>query len=59
MHAGIGSVLAGCCSGVGGFAGRPDSPSPLTSADLVLVAGRKQRAHCVTLTPSALRRTFP
>jgi protein-tyrosine phosphatase len=30
----------------------------LTGADLVLTANREQRAHCVSLAPATLRRTF-
>jgi protein-tyrosine phosphatase len=40
------------------FVTRLATPGLLAAADLVLTATRKQRAHCVTLAPSALRRTF-
>ena len=41
-----------------GFASRPVHPAILMASDLVLTAGREQRAACVTLAPATLRRTF-
>jgi protein-tyrosine phosphatase len=40
------------------FTTRLATPGLLAAADLVLTATRSQRAHCVTIAPSALRRTF-
>ncbi|GIJ51681.1 protein-tyrosine-phosphatase [Virgisporangium aliadipatigenens] len=40
------------------FATRLATPGLLAAADLVLTATRAQRAHCVTIAPSTLRRTF-
>jgi protein-tyrosine phosphatase len=41
-----------------GFTSRLLTPSMLNQADLVVVAGREQRAACVTLAPATNRRAF-
>jgi protein-tyrosine phosphatase len=58
MHSGSAAVLAEGGIEAGGFSSRPLSSSMVLGADLVLAAGRDQRASCVTLAPAALRRTF-
>jgi protein-tyrosine phosphatase len=58
MHQGSASVLAECGIDPGGFVSRTVDASGPMAADLVLAAGRDQRAACVTLAPSAVRRTF-
>ncbi|MEV6930699.1 low molecular weight phosphatase family protein, partial [Dactylosporangium sp. NPDC051485] len=42
----------------GGFASRRVEAPLLIGADLVLTAGRAERAHCVTLAPATAARTF-
>ncbi|RZU50149.1 protein-tyrosine phosphatase [Krasilnikovia cinnamomea] len=58
MHEGSAAVLAECGIDAGGFTSRRLRESMVANADLVLTAGREQRANCVSLAPSALRRTF-
>lgn len=41
-----------------GFASRRLDGAALAAADLVLVASRAERAHCVTLAPATAARTF-
>ncbi len=42
----------------GSFRSRVLTPQVLAKPDLVLTATRRERAHCVTLVPAVLRRTF-
>ncbi|WP_412744721.1 low molecular weight phosphatase family protein [Krasilnikovia sp. MM14-A1004] len=58
MHRGSAAVLAECGIDAGGFTSRRLREPMVANADLVLAAGREQRAACVSLAPSALRRTF-
>ncbi|MEV4703918.1 low molecular weight phosphatase family protein [Actinoplanes sp. NPDC049316] len=58
MHEGSATVLAECGVDAGGFVSRTVSSSILRDADLVLTATRDQRSACLTLEPSAVRRTF-
>jgi protein-tyrosine phosphatase len=58
MHRGSASVLAERGIDPGGFVSRTVGAAGLMAADLVLTAGRDQRAACVTLAPRAVRRTF-
>jgi protein-tyrosine phosphatase len=58
MHRGSASVLVECGIDAGGFFSRTVNASVLGTADLVLAAGRDQRAACVTLAPGAVRRAF-
>jgi protein-tyrosine phosphatase len=58
MHQDSASVLAECGIDPGGFVSRTVNASVLMSADLVLAAGRDQRAASVTLAPGAVRRAF-
>jgi protein-tyrosine phosphatase len=58
MHQGSASVLVECGIEPGGFVSRTVNASVLMSADLVLAAGRDQRAACVALAPGIIRRAF-
>jgi low molecular weight protein-tyrosine phosphatase len=58
LHDGSAAVLWECGIDARDFASRTVSPSILLNADLVLTAGREQRAACVTLAPATVRRTF-
>jgi protein-tyrosine phosphatase len=58
IHPGSAQVLAERGIDIGRWTSRPLTAGMLDAADLVLVAGRPQRAACVTLAPRALRRTF-
>ncbi len=58
MHGGSAAVLWECGIDARDFTSRTVNPSALLAADLVLTAGREQRAACVTLAPATVRRTF-
>ena len=58
MHSGSAAVLAEGGIEAGGFSSRTVNSSILLGVDLVLAAGREQRAACVTLAPATVRRTF-
>jgi protein-tyrosine phosphatase len=58
MHPSSADVLAERGVDAGGFFSRTVSVDLLERADLVLAADRGQRAHCVSLAPATLRRTF-
>ncbi|GAB1694350.1 low molecular weight phosphatase family protein [Krasilnikovia sp. M28-CT-15] len=58
MHRGSAAVLHECGIDAGGFTSRPLRAPMMAEADLVLAAGREQRAACVSLEPGAVRRTF-
>ena len=58
MHGGSAAVLRECGIDARDFASRTVNSSILLAADLVLTAGREQRAACVTLAPATVRRTF-
>jgi protein-tyrosine phosphatase len=58
MHPGSAAVLAERGVNAGGFSSRTVTGVLLERADLVLAADRGQRAHCVSLAPATLRRTF-
>ena len=58
MHQGSAAVLAESGIDPSGFVSRTVNVSVLMSADLVLAAGRNQRAACVTLAPGVVRRAF-
>ncbi|NJC81135.1 arsenate reductase/protein-tyrosine-phosphatase family protein [Planosporangium mesophilum] len=58
MHPNTEYVLREYGADVSDFASRRLTPDLVASADLVLAADREQRSACVTLVPSALRRTF-
>ena len=58
MHQGSAQALDERGIDPGGFASRSLTPAVLAGADLVLASAREQRAACVTLAPSAIRRTF-
>jgi len=58
MHSGSAAVLAEGGINTAGFSSRAVNSSILMGADLVLAAGRDQRAACVTLAPATVRRTF-
>lgn len=58
MHPGAVRALIEVGADVTGFGSRSLSAALLSDADLVLTATRAQRAHCVTLVPAALGRTF-
>jgi protein-tyrosine phosphatase len=58
IHPLAADALRGFGADIDGFASRQVHPAMLAEADLVLTAGREQRAACVTLAPATLRRTF-
>jgi protein-tyrosine phosphatase len=58
MHPGSAAVLSEWGIDARDFSSRTVSPSMLLAADLILTAGRQQRAACVTLAPATVRRTF-
>jgi low molecular weight protein-tyrosine phosphatase len=58
MHRNTAQVLAERGAAAGGFASRPVTGALLDRADLVLTMAREQRAACVRLLPSAVRRVF-
>ncbi|MEV4636411.1 low molecular weight phosphatase family protein [Actinoplanes sp. NPDC049548] len=58
VHPGTVQVLAERGIAVEGSTSRPVTAPMLAAADLVLAAGRPQRAACVALEPRVLRRTF-
>jgi protein-tyrosine phosphatase len=58
MHRGSAAVLWERGIDARDFASRTVNSSVLSAADLVLTAGREQRAACVTLAPATVRRTF-
>jgi protein-tyrosine phosphatase len=58
MHHGSAQALTERGIDPRGFTSQLLTQTVLSSADLVLTAGREQRAACVTLAPSAIRRTF-
>ena len=58
MHAGSLQALDEWGIDGGDFRSRRVTAPLLEGADLVLAAGREQRAACVTLAPATVRRTF-
>jgi protein-tyrosine phosphatase len=58
MHPGAAAALRELGVDAGGFASRVLSADLVAGAQLVLTATREQRAACVTLYPTALRRIF-
>lgn len=58
MHKGSATVLAAAGVDPRGFVARTVDASVLSTADLVLTAGREHRAACVELVPGQVRRAF-
>ncbi|MGC4808290.1 low molecular weight phosphatase family protein [Micromonospora sp. DT233] len=58
MHPYAAEVVAGTGRDPAAFRSRALTPARLADAALVLTAGRRQRAACVSLAPAALHHTF-
>lgn len=58
MHQGSLRVLVEQGASARPFASRPVDETMLNGSQLILTADRDQRAHCVRLTPAAVRRAF-
>lgn len=58
IHPGAAAALREVGADPGAFASRPLTAALVAQADLVLTAGRAERAASVTLCPPALRRVF-
>ncbi|GGL12990.1 arsenate reductase/protein-tyrosine-phosphatase family protein [Mangrovihabitans endophyticus] len=58
MHENSAAVLDECGIDADGFASRTVDEALLAASDLVLTAGREQRAACVSLAPVVTRRAY-
>ncbi|MDQ7908228.1 low molecular weight phosphatase family protein [Phytohabitans sp. ZYX-F-186] len=58
MHPYTEQVLAELGAAPDGFRSQPATAPLLAGSQLVLTATRRQRAHCVSLAPATVRRTF-